>query len=57
MFSNEEQEFMRVMGISWYEAMYGIMVKKALELNTEIMELKEKIKKLEEGKNNENYKL
>ena len=48
MFSDEELEFMRVMGISWYEAMYGLMVRKALELGGELREAEAKIKDLED---------
>ena len=40
-------EFLKLMGMSWYECMYAVMCKKALEINQELMVSLEENRKLQ----------
>ena len=42
------REFLEIMGMSWYECMYGVICKTALDINEELMKEKSKSKKLED---------
>jgi len=40
-------DFLRIMGMSWYECMYAVMCKTALEINQKLMKSNAKIESLE----------
>ena len=42
------KEFLEIMGMTWYECMYAVMCKTALEINQKLMRSNDKIKELED---------
>ena len=41
-------KFLEIMGMSWHECMYGVMIKRALELASELQQAQAELKSLKE---------
>jgi len=42
------REFLEITGMTWYECMYAVMCRTALEINEKLMKSNSKVKELEE---------